>query len=776
MKRILGLTCLAFVLGILPVHAQFATNASCSTVDVSRLRADWTDFTWTWRGWDDQHVDVKWTNGASTFPVAGHRMAFQIVKDSTLYILKGNDEITLSTDHAILDIRHTNIPPVGVYRGEFLMYDAVNTNVTRSIARGTVRTLESTWADTNLASYPWPEITYGNTTVTNETDPVFVGKPAYSITTADILNWNNPGTVATQNLASMSWSYMTFTNRTVTNGLIGPSGTNGLGIGLALQTALVATGKVVYVDATNAAIQGAKVLTNDTDLVRAASTSSFARADGAQTALYVSGTDGYFQNLNTNVSRLNIGFGNGVYGALWNFGPYIYAYSVNYTAGIWDGSIEIGTGNKTGSRIALNTYDTLGLLTLSNSTVTIPAGGNFKIGETNIVSLSTNAAQQSAMFVAPAQATNIVENLLPDGRVSYFLHTNATVEAGFHRADQTNGVTATTLVIVPTNGASTFRFLTPLNEVRYTLEANDIQDMHIHAAKANPGSAQIFFKLYHYSNTTATLVFDSEPSPAFTGGTVTPITTHGIGIQEFSKDTNEQWRIDIIATNVTGAGAITFYFDGTYDSHVSLGTELAAILEPYAKTADVTVDINAATNNSLAAMKALDTISTNTLGIDVTNRAIQGAKLLTNDLAGIGWSYLTFTNRTVTNGLAGPSITNGFAPLTVVTIVSNLFTAPTWTPYSIAFHASNNIVLANGSWQFYDVPSNTMIVLPAADSNLAHSLRLDIISNGKTVTIATNSPNGIVDIGTAYVTNGVVGTIIFDKPMRSIPWKAYTLP
>jgi hypothetical protein len=107
--------------------------------------------------------------------------------------------------------------------------------------------------------------------------------------------------------------------------------------------------------------------------------------------------------------------------------------------------------------------------------------------------------------------------------------------------------------------------------------------------------------------------------------------------------------------------------------------------------------------------------------------------------------------------------------------LSNLVVATSFTPYQIPFATSNDIVLANGGWQYYAPTNTTTIYLPTAATNMAHSLRLDILAGTNSFTI-TNSGSSAVVLGTAYVTNSGVGALIFDKPYNSATWRAYTLP
>lgn len=100
-----------------------------------------------------------------------------------------------------------------------------------------------------------------------------------------------------------------------------------------------------------------------------------------------------------------------------------------------------------------------------------------------------------------------------------------------------------------------------------------------------------------------------------------------------------------------------------------------------------------------------------------------------------------------------------------------------FTPYIIPFAESNNIVLANGSWQAYCPTSTTTIYLPAATTNEGHSLRIDIEPGTNSVTIATN---GFVVVTLAtnpvFTIKTTATGCIFDKPYHSADWKGASLP
>jgi hypothetical protein len=179
---------IVFLFALLPsgVYAQFPTNYNSSTVNVARLSADWNDFNWQWRGWDDQSCRLLFTNNGAQFLIADYGAAFQVVRDNTLFIYVFNTNITKYTDHANWGIAHTNIPPYGIYKAEFLIWSGILTNYTRSIARGKITVLESLYSNTNLDTYPFPQITFGNTIVTNETDPIYSASAASGVTAGKI--------------------------------------------------------------------------------------------------------------------------------------------------------------------------------------------------------------------------------------------------------------------------------------------------------------------------------------------------------------------------------------------------------------------------------------------------------------------------------------------------------------------------------------------------------------------------------------------------------------
>ncbi|MFA7677685.1 MAG: hypothetical protein WCY34_05895, partial [Candidatus Omnitrophota bacterium] len=65
---------------------------------------------------------------------------FRLSKPQTgpLYADIPNGRFTAGTTNLSWTMGHTNVPPPGTYYGELLSIDAANTNITRSLAQGTI--------------------------------------------------------------------------------------------------------------------------------------------------------------------------------------------------------------------------------------------------------------------------------------------------------------------------------------------------------------------------------------------------------------------------------------------------------------------------------------------------------------------------------------------------------------------------------------------------------------------------------------------------------------
>ena len=110
-----------------------------------------------------------------------------------------------------------------------------------------------------------------------------------------------------------------------------------------------------------------------------------------------------------------------------------------------------------------------------------------------------------------------------------------------------------------------------------------------------------------------------------------------------------------------------------------------------------------------------------------------------------------------------------------INALSNFVINTSFSVYNIPYAVSNNINLTNGGWQYYAPTNTTTIYMPYASTNMGHSLRLDIFCGTNSFTIATNG-FCVVKMGSAYVTNSGVGTLIFTKAYNWTNWSVYTMP
>lgn len=109
----------------------------------------WSDFNFQWSGYDDQLYKMYFDIGCPD--AAQVRPAFRLTKpiEGTIYLEYDNTAaIAMSADGSgnmllSLTIDHTNVPPPGIYYGEFLLYNVAATNSYRSVAQGAVNV---TWS------------------------------------------------------------------------------------------------------------------------------------------------------------------------------------------------------------------------------------------------------------------------------------------------------------------------------------------------------------------------------------------------------------------------------------------------------------------------------------------------------------------------------------------------------------------------------------------------------------------------------------------------------
>lgn len=126
-----------------------------------------------------------------------------------------------------------------------------------------------------------------------------------------------------------------------------------------------------------------------------------------------------------------------------------------------------------------------------------------------------------------------------------------------------------------------------------------------------------------------------------------------------------------------------------------------------------------------------------------------------------------------------PTINN--IPIATINNISNLINSTSYTPYSIPFATSNNIVLTNGNFQFYAPTNTTTIYMPNADTNQAHSVRIDIyqLSNyfsisSNNVYFGTNEVLGVNADSVSIRTNGTT-SLLFDKAVYNPNWRVFKL-
>ena len=148
--------------------AAFPTNASTATVNIDNMAPDFGDFSWRWRGYEDQTATLTVTNDAGDISIGSYFGLFKMTKraggDVTAYITKNVSAVTMATATMTITETHEVLEtiPDDVYQAEFLLIDAADTNNTRTVARGTIRVEESLFDD--------DDDTFSASTITNLVD------------------------------------------------------------------------------------------------------------------------------------------------------------------------------------------------------------------------------------------------------------------------------------------------------------------------------------------------------------------------------------------------------------------------------------------------------------------------------------------------------------------------------------------------------------------------------------------------------------------------------
>ncbi len=144
-------------------HAQFPTNTSIKMVNTASPSPDFGDFSFKWRGYEDQAVTLVFTNLSPAPQYAVFKASRKIAGTTNVaYITKNVGDITVSGTTCRFSVSHGEIPPDGTYLAEIRAVTA-ETNTLRVLGQGKIQILDSlfddadgTWAGggwTNLLEY-----------------------------------------------------------------------------------------------------------------------------------------------------------------------------------------------------------------------------------------------------------------------------------------------------------------------------------------------------------------------------------------------------------------------------------------------------------------------------------------------------------------------------------------------------------------------------------------------------------------------------------------------
>ena len=249
MKRLIA-TVLCGLLAATGAFAAFPTNTSTKTIALDKLKPDFTDFRFSWRGYDSQSVTftIETTSGTG-LDMTGSLASFQATKQvaggsNVAFIAISTSDTTIATSNITFTVAYTNIPPDGVYKAELFLQDASTPVVTRSLGRGTIKVEQSLFAS-DASDFTFPSLT---ATLADLSDVILTGTAQGDILYRGAAAWNNlaagtSGQVLTTGAAGAnpSWTSKTtdtaFTNKVVAGSLITVTGGTASGSNVISQAA-----------------------------------------------------------------------------------------------------------------------------------------------------------------------------------------------------------------------------------------------------------------------------------------------------------------------------------------------------------------------------------------------------------------------------------------------------------------------------------------------------------------------------------------------------------
>ena len=173
--------------------AAFPTNTSTKTINLDKLKPDFSDFRFDWRGYDSQDVTftINTTSG-TPLNMTGMLASFQATKQvaggaNTAFITKATTETTITLSNITFTVLYTNVPPDGVYKAELFLQDASSANVTRSLARGTIKVEQSLYAN-DASDFTFPSLT---TSFADLSDVVITTAAQGDVLYRGATYWNN---------------------------------------------------------------------------------------------------------------------------------------------------------------------------------------------------------------------------------------------------------------------------------------------------------------------------------------------------------------------------------------------------------------------------------------------------------------------------------------------------------------------------------------------------------------------------------------------------------
>ena len=150
MRNTLFSTILAlFACVVVTANAAFPTNTYTKTLDLDKLKDDWTDIRPKMTGYEDLQVNL--TYSAS---LAGYTAMVKVKSQASggtenVYLVVPTGDVTIATSNVSFFVSHTNAIPNGTHRMEILLLDTPTTNVVRRIAKGTLSVTDSIWDDSD---------------------------------------------------------------------------------------------------------------------------------------------------------------------------------------------------------------------------------------------------------------------------------------------------------------------------------------------------------------------------------------------------------------------------------------------------------------------------------------------------------------------------------------------------------------------------------------------------------------------------------------------------